>query len=175
MRPGILLWITSCIFLMKFIAFASGEDNGMLSTRHPCTLDMLKSNEKCVLDGFVGDKIDYEDDNVKIWSFNLEPGEMTSMHRHDHDYYFVVNNPSQLEVWGENGTRLFDFRAEGILGFRVQDDLLVPVNTEVKSALVSTLAFYLSPCDLSSILLCAATFRSSTHSFGQKYWRPDLS
>lgn len=131
MRPGILLWVTSCIFLMKFIAFASGEDNGMLSTRHPCTLDMLKSNEKCVLDGFVGDKIDYEDDNVKIWSFNLEPGEMTSMHRHDHDYYFVVNNPSQLEVWGENGTRLFDFRAEGILGFRVQDDLLVPVNTEL--------------------------------------------
>ena len=93
---------------------------------------MLESQTKCVLDGFVGDKIDYEDDNVRIWSFNLEPGEMTSMHRHDHDYYFVVNNPSQLEVWGENGTRLFDFRAEGILGFSVQGDLLVPVNTEVK-------------------------------------------
>ena len=133
MYPTLLLLIASC-FILFFPGFISGssEDSGMLSTRHPCTLDMLESQTKCVLDGFVGDKIDYEDDNVRIWSFNLEPGEMTSMHRHDHDYYFVVNNPSQLEVWGENGTRLFDFRAEGILGFSVQGDLLVPVNTEVK-------------------------------------------
>ena len=127
------LLVTYCFFVSAFMLCicTAADDDDMLKTRHHCNLELLGSDSKCVLDGFVGDKVDYEDENVRIWSFNLEPGEMTSMHRHDHDYYFVVNNPSQLEVWGENGTRLFDFRAEGIMGFSVKDHLLVPVNTQV--------------------------------------------
>ena len=52
---------------------------------------------------------------------------MTSMHSHDLDYTFVVIKPSQLEVYGEDGTRLFDFWAEGTKSFRVSGDLLVPL------------------------------------------------
>jgi hypothetical protein len=94
----------------------------------------------------------YDDANVRIWNFTLSPGEMTSMHSHDHDYYFVAIQPTQLEVWGEDGSRLFDFRAEGTLGknvwlclcivdivlmknhwagFRVEGDFLVPTNVEL--------------------------------------------
>ena len=45
---------------------------------------------------------------------------MTSMHRHDFDYTFVVIKPSQLEVFGENGDRLFDFWAEGTKAFQIK-------------------------------------------------------
>jgi len=49
------------------------------------------------------------------------------MHRHDLDYTFVVIKPSQLEVFGEDGGRLFDFWAEGTKAFRVEGELLVPL------------------------------------------------
>ena len=52
---------------------------------------------------------------------------MTSMHRHDLDYTFVVIQPSQLEVYGEDGQRLFDFWAEGTKAFRVEGELLEPL------------------------------------------------
>ena len=42
------------------------------------------------------------------------------MHRHDFDYTFVVIKPSQLEVFGENGDRLFDFWAEGTKAFKIK-------------------------------------------------------
>ena len=42
------------------------------------------------------------------------------MHRHDLDYTFVVIKPSQLEVFGENGDRLFDFWAEGTKAFKIK-------------------------------------------------------
>ena len=45
---------------------------------------------------------------------------MTTMHRHDFDYTFVVVKPSQLEVFEEDGNRLFDFWAEGTKAFRIQ-------------------------------------------------------
>ena len=45
---------------------------------------------------------------------------MTTMHRYDFDYTFVVVKPSQLEVFGEDGNRLFDFWAEGTKAFRIK-------------------------------------------------------
>lgn len=53
------------------------------------------------------------------------------MHRHDYNYHFVAIQPSQLEVYGEDGLRLFDFRAEGVLAFRVKGDFLEPVGMEL--------------------------------------------
>jgi hypothetical protein len=57
----------------------------------------------------------YEDDTVRVWNLTLVPGEtMTNyMRSHDcYDYPFVAIQPTQLEVYGEDGSRLFDFRAE---------------------------------------------------------------
>jgi len=53
------------------------------------------------------------------------------MHRHDYDYHFVAIEPTQLEVFAQNGSRLFDFRAEGVLAFRVEGDYLEPVGIEL--------------------------------------------
>jgi len=53
------------------------------------------------------------------------------MHRHDYPYHFVAIAPTQLEVYGEDGSRLFDFRAEGTLGFRIKGDFLDPIGVEL--------------------------------------------
>jgi hypothetical protein len=73
----------------------------------------------------------YEDEAVRVWNFTLAPGAITSMHRHDYDYHFVAIKPTQLEVYGENGSRLFDFRAEGTLGFTIEGDYLKPRGIEL--------------------------------------------
>ncbi len=58
---------------------------------------------------------------------------MTSMHKHGHDYHFVAIKPTQLEAYGEDGSRLFDFRAEGVLGFKLSSDghFLEPIGIEL--------------------------------------------
>lgn len=53
------------------------------------------------------------------------------MHQHDYDYHFVAIQPTQLEVYGEDGSRLFDFRAEGVLGFEVEGEVLKPIGMEL--------------------------------------------
>ena len=42
--------------------------------------------------GGVGSQILFEDDNVRIWEMTLEPGEHSDLHRHDHDYYLVIDS-----------------------------------------------------------------------------------
>jgi hypothetical protein len=53
------------------------------------------------------------------------------MHRHDFNYHFVAIAPTQLEVYGEDGSRLFDFRAEGALGFKIKGDFLEPIGVDL--------------------------------------------
>ena len=79
----------------------------------------------CVIDGFVGTKVIYEDAQVKVWNFTLAPGETTSMHRHDCSYHFVAIQPTELEVYGASGARLFSFQAQGTLGFSIEGEELV--------------------------------------------------
>jgi len=40
--------------------------------------------------GGVGDRVLFEDDNVRIWEMRLEPGEASDLHKHEHDYYLVI-------------------------------------------------------------------------------------
>ena len=46
----------------------------------------------------VGTKLLYENDQVKVWEFALEPGEAIPMHTHSMDYLFHVYQGSTLEV-----------------------------------------------------------------------------
>jgi hypothetical protein len=117
------------LFSLLSVAFSLGwAGNTLLLGEHqPCILDPLKGSKGCTVDGYVGSEVLYEDDRVRVWNFTLAPGEITSMHRHDHDYHFVAIQPTELEVWGESGDVLFTFRAEGTHGFKVEGDFLVPI------------------------------------------------
>ena len=85
--------------------------------------------EKCVIDGFVGSYVMIENESQRIWNFTLKPGEMTSMHRHDFDYSFIAIKPSRLEVFGEDGQRLFDFWATEA-SLKINGDYLEPTGDE---------------------------------------------
>jgi len=117
------------LFLFSVVFFSNVVSLGPAQPTKPCHMD---KGQTCEVDEYVGSKVIYEDDRVRVWNFTLAPGEMTSMHRHDHDYYFVAINPTQLEVWGENGTVLFDFRAEGTIGFKIDGEILLPVSNKVQ-------------------------------------------
>jgi hypothetical protein len=42
--------------------------------------------------GGVGTQVLFEDDRVRIWELTLEPGEASDLHRHDHEYYLVIDS-----------------------------------------------------------------------------------
>ena len=42
--------------------------------------------------GKVANRVLFEDDHVRIWEMKLEPGEHSDLHRHDHDYYLVIDS-----------------------------------------------------------------------------------
>lgn len=88
-----------------------------------------ETETNCSVDGYVGSYVMIENDHQRIWNFTLRPGEMTSMHRHDFDYSFVAIKPSRLEVYGENGDKLFDFWATEA-SLRVNGDFLEPTGQE---------------------------------------------
>ena len=39
--------------------------------------------------GDVGTKVLFENDRVRVWELNLEPGESSDVHEHQHDYLLV--------------------------------------------------------------------------------------
>jgi hypothetical protein len=40
--------------------------------------------------GDVGTRLLHEDDRVRIWELDLQPGEETPPHRHEYDYYIIT-------------------------------------------------------------------------------------
>lgn len=46
----------------------------------------------------VGTKLVFENEQVKVWEFTLQPGEVIEAHQHDHDYFFYVIDGGTLEV-----------------------------------------------------------------------------
>jgi hypothetical protein len=42
--------------------------------------------------GKVANHVLFEDETVRIWEMKLEPGEHSDLHRHDHDYYLVIDS-----------------------------------------------------------------------------------
>jgi hypothetical protein len=114
-------------FIVNIFSIA-GIDTDKLGEMNKCACD---KGGTCEIDGYVGSRVIYEDDSVRVWNFTLAPGEMTSMHKHDYDYHFVAIKPTQLEVYGADGARLFDFRAEGVLGFKLVGDFLEPIGIDL--------------------------------------------
>jgi hypothetical protein len=79
------------------------------------------------MDSNVGTKKLFENDDIIMWEFVLEPGEATSCHTHVHDYVFHVLEGSRLEVFGENGELLaaFDAPTGGVFPLALEGDNLV--------------------------------------------------
>lgn len=45
----------------------------------------------------------YENQEVIVWDYRLDPGERSGIHTHDLDYCFVVTNEAQLQEFDAKG------------------------------------------------------------------------
>lgn len=121
-------FVALLLFFVSNLCITTSIETDKLGDTKKCACD---EGKPCEVDGYVGSSVIYEDDAVRVWNFTLAPNEMTSMHKHDYDYHFVAIKPTQLEVYGEDGSRLFDFRAEGVLGFKLVGEFLEPIGIEL--------------------------------------------
>jgi redox-sensitive bicupin YhaK (pirin superfamily) len=48
--------------------------------------------------GEVGTRKIFENDRIIVWEFQLEPGEQTPLHTHEHDYVWYVVEGSRLQA-----------------------------------------------------------------------------
>jgi beta-alanine degradation protein BauB len=80
----------------------------------------------------VGTNVVFENDKIKVWEFNLEPGEQTPVHTHDLDYIFYVINGTTLEVFDADNKYLSKFEvADGdVVPLRMEGDELVVIGNE---------------------------------------------
>ena len=51
----------------------------------------------------VGTKLIFENDQVRVWEFTLQPGESTGSHHHELDYFFYPIEGGTLEVTRSTG------------------------------------------------------------------------
>jgi quercetin dioxygenase-like cupin family protein len=71
----------------------------------------------------VGTKLLYEDDRVRVWLLDLEPGEVMPWHVHHHDYTFVVSESGTVRCEFESGGfELQQDQPVGYAEFRKQDE-----------------------------------------------------
>ena len=82
----------------------------------------------------VGSKVVFEDDKIKVWEFNLEPGERTPVHTHEMDYIFYVIDGTTLEVFDADDNELapLEVASGDVVALRLEGDELVLIGDETK-------------------------------------------
>jgi beta-alanine degradation protein BauB len=80
----------------------------------------------------VGSNVVYEDDKIKVWEFNLDPGEQTPVHTHEMEYVFYVIDGTTLEVFDANNNQLPSLElADGdVIALRIEGEELVVIGNE---------------------------------------------
>jgi len=80
----------------------------------------------------VGSNVVYEDDKIKVWEFNLEPGEQTPVHTHEMEYIFYVIDGTTLEVFDADNNQLPTLElADGdVIALRIEGEELVVIGNE---------------------------------------------
>ena len=80
----------------------------------------------------VGSNVVFEDHKIKVWEFNLEPGERTPLHTHEMDYMFYVIKGSTLEVFDSDDQLVMPLHlSDGeVLPLRLEKNELVVVSDE---------------------------------------------
>ena len=103
----------------------------------------------------VGSKVVFEDNKVKVWEFNLEPGEQTPLHTHEMDYVFYVIDGAPLEVFDadDNNLGTLDLTSGEVVPIRIEGDELVMIKDESKRVPVTHSARNAGPNRYREILI----------------------
>jgi hypothetical protein len=80
----------------------------------------------------VGTRVVFEDDRIKVWELELDPGQKTAVHTHEMDYVFYVMNGSSLEILDEenNSLGVFEYDDGDVMPLRLEGEVLVGAGDE---------------------------------------------
>ena len=80
----------------------------------------------------VGTTVIFEDEKIKVWEFNLEPGEQTAVHTHEMEYIFYVIDGTTLEVFDVDNNPLppLELSDGDVVALRLDGDELVVIGNE---------------------------------------------
>ena len=76
--------------------------------------------------GDVGQRVVFENDRIKVWDFELQPGRETVMHRHEKSYIWYALSGGPLEIEDEHGNDLgvFEVPTGSVFNIRHNGDTL---------------------------------------------------
>lgn len=76
------------------------------------------------MSGKVGSEVIFENDKVRVWNFELAPGESTEMHTHEHDYIWYAISGAPLQTYDENekDTGVFDVPTGAVFELKLVGD-----------------------------------------------------
>ena len=72
-------------------------------------------------DGDVGTEVTFENEHVKVWNLDLQPGQSSQWHHHHHWYVTIVTVPGTLKAEFVDGTSSTDTLQIGAVHFRDKD------------------------------------------------------
>ena len=75
--------------------------------------------------GPIADRVLFENERVRIWEMQLEPGERTSVHHHEHDYVVILVEGDRVGVEAATGSK---YESDGY-----RESQVVPGKTSVHS------------------------------------------
>ena len=74
-------------------------------------------------DGEVGTQFMFENDHVKVWNLDLEPGQSSQWHHHQNWYVTIVTVPGTLRADFTDGSSSTDTYTVGAVHFRDKDSV----------------------------------------------------
>ena len=74
-------------------------------------------------DGEVGTEFLFENDHVKVWNLDLEPGQPSQWHHHQNWYVTIVTVPGTLRADFTDGSSSTDIYPVGAVHFRDKDSV----------------------------------------------------
>ena len=74
-------------------------------------------------DGEVGTEFLLENGHVKVWNLDLEPGQSSQWHHHNHWYVTIVTVPGTLRADFADGSSSTDTYPVGAVHFRDKDSI----------------------------------------------------
>ena len=72
-------------------------------------------------DGDVGTEVTFENEHVKVWNLDLEPGQSSQWHHHDHWYVTIVTVAGTLKAEFVDGASSTETLQVGAVHFRDKD------------------------------------------------------
>lgn len=87
--------------------------------------DRKENSRNSVVTTAIGTELLFENEAVRVWSMELEPGELSPVHKHESDYLFAYVTDSRIRLIPEDQNEEVEEFDDGFVRFIKVDEPLV--------------------------------------------------